>query len=206
MRLGGWPWAARGAASGRPKVEDPPLSTARHLGVQGRLPQCVCRSGAPTLRLAGRRVICCAHVRAQCRRRRGRFHSQISVNSKTQSLGNFDTAVEAAVAYARAERHLRSAGSGAAEGTGPHTPLQSPVREDDEGGDEGAARAGGLPPTGSPRPAEPVVEEAEGWRLHLSKANSSGYTGVTRKASGSFEARMVRNKEVRLAESAAYPA
>ena len=53
---------------------------------------------------------------------------------------------------------------------------------------------------------EELVEEAEGWRLHMSKANSSGYTGVTRKANGSFEAKMMRNKEVRRAESAAYPA
>ena len=95
----------------------------------------------------------------------------------------YETAVEAAVAYARAVGSV--AGGDSDDGHGEHAEAAEKEAEQEQ---------------------QQVVEEAEGWRLHMSKANSSGYTGVTRKANGSFEAKMMRNKEVRRAESAAYPA
>ena len=78
----------------------------------------------------------------------GRFEAQRKVGGRAVSLGTFDSAVEAAVAYARA------------------VAAAAPVLMDSD--NEAAAallRVG-------------VVAEAEGLRLHLSSNNSTGYRGV----------------------------
>jgi len=87
------------------------------------------------------------------------------VDGRYCSLGSFGTAVEAAAAYARA---VAEAPEDAAAEEGEEA-------EEEEEGEEGAEPA-------------PVVEEAEGLRLHLSNSNSTGYRGV-RMQRGRFNAR-----------------
>ena len=77
-------------------------------------------------------------------------------------LGYFDTAVEAAVAYAR---YVESGGMEVDA---------EDVKVDDDGVDCGG---------------EDVVEEAEGLRLHLSSNNGTGYKGVTN-IRGRFQAKV----------------
>ena len=77
-------------------------------------------------------------------------------------LGYFDTAVEAAVAYAR---YVESGGMEVDA---------EDVKVDDDGVDGGG---------------EDVVEEAEGLRLHLSSNNGTGYKGVTN-IRGRFQAKV----------------
>ncbi|EOD16916.1 hypothetical protein EMIHUDRAFT_244660, partial [Emiliania huxleyi CCMP1516] len=75
-------------------------------------------------------------------------------------LGNFDTAVDAAVAYALA--------------VGEYTPPPPPPAA----AEPAEAPAAAEPTTQAPVTQAPVAAEAEGVRLHLSSSNSTGYKGV----------------------------
>ncbi|EOD31694.1 hypothetical protein EMIHUDRAFT_468124 [Emiliania huxleyi CCMP1516] len=132
--------------------------------------------------------------------RSGRFQAKQSVNGKKVSIGSFDTAVEAAVAYARAVGEAEAAGAG-----GPaRAAAAAEAAEAAEGSEEGAeameameaeaeaepdATPGETAPAAAPFAAEAVVAEAEGLKLHLSSSGSTGYRGVYKVAPGRFVAR-----------------
>ena len=82
----------------------------------------------------------------------------------------YETAVEAAVAYARAVGSV--AGGDSDDGHGEHAEAAEKEAKQEQ---------------------QQVVEEAEGWRLHLSSSGSTGYTRVRRKPSGRFEATINRH-------------
>ena len=87
-------------------------------------------------------------------------------------IGTYGTAVEAAVAYAKAVAAAENGGDGGEEGEG-ERPSSSATGEEEEGG-EGAA--------------EERPERAEGFDLETSSRNSTGYRGVFL-SHGKFEAR-----------------
>ena len=93
----------------------------------------------------------------------GRFRAQHYVGGKQVRLGHFGTAVQAAVAYARAVGHARGLGG----------QVSDPAMAAQTAAD--AERAG------------EVVPEAEGLRLHLS-SNGTGYKGVSRQYDRKFQA------------------
>ncbi|EOD20879.1 hypothetical protein EMIHUDRAFT_117407 [Emiliania huxleyi CCMP1516] len=97
-------------------------------------------------------------------------------DGKKASIGYFDTAVEAAVAYARAVGEAAAAAGKASDSD-----------EREPGGEAAAAESSDA---GEPaeRQAAEVVAEAEGLRLHLSSNNSTGYKRVSKQASGRFKA------------------
>ena len=134
-----------------------------------------------------------------------RFMARHRVGGRLVSIGYFDTAVEAAVAYARAVGEAPEAGSAVAAGG---QASAAPLGEAAEGAAAAepsveeavtAAAAG----TEQPAPLEegaaaaaaaaeaPLAEEAEGLRLHLSSSSSTGYKGVYKGDSrnGRFEAK-----------------
>ena len=75
----------------------------------------------------------------------------------------YETAVEAAVAYARAVGSV--AGGDSDDGHGEHAEAAEKEAEQEQ---------------------QQVVEEAEGWRLHLSSRSNTGYKGVNRTLDGRF--------------------
>ncbi|EOD34363.1 hypothetical protein EMIHUDRAFT_202126 [Emiliania huxleyi CCMP1516] len=93
----------------------------------------------------------------------GRFRAQHYVGGKQVRLGHFGTAVQAAVAYARAVGHARGLGGQVSDPA-----MAAQTAADAE------------------RAAE-VVPEAEGLRLHLS-SNGTGYKGVSRQYDRKFQA------------------
>jgi len=111
----------------------------------------------------------------------GRFRAQHRAGGRQVSLGTFDTAVEAAVAYARVVGQAEVAGAG-----GPVW-VAAAAAEGAEGApeEEEAAEAAG---TAAVSAAAPLATEAEGLRLHLS-SSSTGYKNVWRRASGRFWAK-----------------
>ena len=104
----------------------------------------------------------------------GRFRAELTMRTgkqrKTLGLGRFDTAVEAAVAYARAAASSESSASSEPFALG-----------------EGPALC--------PAHLADVVLEAEGWHLHLSSKSSTGYKGVYH-CKGRFKAE-VRDRDQR---------
>ncbi|EOD34401.1 hypothetical protein EMIHUDRAFT_98774, partial [Emiliania huxleyi CCMP1516] len=133
----------------------------------------------------------------------GRYQVQHKVGGRQVYLGSFATAVEAAVAYARAkagkargpERAAEEAGSAeGAEAEGMEVEqAEEAEAEGSAGGEKGEtaeeAEAGSAGFTASPppppppphreaAPAAPLVTEAEGLQLHLSSSTSTGYSGV----------------------------
>ena len=119
----------------------------------------------------------------------GRFGSQIYRHGKHHSLGVFDTAVEAAVAYARAAAAERAPWDQAAaaaeveeeeddENKEEEEQQQQQQQEEDEQ-EEGEDEA--------EQEQHEVVEEAEGWRLHLSRRTATGYRGVHPTSSAAVE-------------------
>ena len=106
----------------------------------------------------------------------GRFQAEHMVDGRRCTLGTFDTAVGAAVAYARAVGQAEAAGAAGAWRGPPPWIRRRAVSE------EGAEAM-----EVEPAAAETVVEEAGGVRLHLSSRNATGYMGV-RNHSGRFQA------------------
>ncbi|EOD25865.1 hypothetical protein EMIHUDRAFT_206065 [Emiliania huxleyi CCMP1516] len=96
-----------------------------------------------------------------------RFHAFRREGCKSVYIGTYCTAVEAAVAYARA---AEQAGAGFAE------PAELPSSSVDSPRAAEQVRAGFAE---APSVAASVAQEAEGLRLHLSSTNSTGYTGVS---------------------------
>ena len=94
------------------------------------------------------------------------FFAQVGRNV----LGSYATAVEAAVAYARA--------------VGEYTPPPPPPAA----AEPAAAPAAAEPTTQAPVTQAPVAAEAEGVRLHLSSRSSTGYLGVRKSYAGRFRA------------------
>ena len=94
------------------------------------------------------------------------FFAQVGRNV----LGSYATAVEAAVAYARA--------------VGEYTPPPPPPAA----AEPAAAPAAAEPTTQIPVTQAPVAAEAEGVRLHLSSRSSTGYLGVRKSYAGRFRA------------------
>ncbi|EOD17984.1 hypothetical protein EMIHUDRAFT_195991 [Emiliania huxleyi CCMP1516] len=144
----------------------------------------------------------------------GRFKAEHKVDGRTVYLGTYDTAVEAAVAYARAISEA-SAASSAPESATPAEPADETIlcgrTHERDGGATGCVLPAGHAGQHSftlqgkrarcvKRPFDPTdeapVAEAEGLRLHLS-SSSAGYRGVWRHASGRFQAkRSVDGKDV----------
>ena len=90
-----------------------------------------------------------------------RFRAGHSVAGKTVSLGSFGTAVEAAVAYARAV------------GQAPDSAVEAAAEA--EAAERAAERAAEAE---AAERAAPALAEAEGLCLHLSSSNGTGYKGV----------------------------
>ena len=99
----------------------------------------------------------------------GRFRAQGRLDGTNKYIGTFDTAVAAAVAYARFVQPAEAAAA-AEEGTD-----ENGVDEDGGGGEE-------------------RVTEAEGMTLCMSSSNPTGYMGVETCKSGKFRAAHRGNK------------
>ena len=101
------------------------------------------------------------------RRMDGRFQAQYQGGGKNKHLGMFQTAVEAAVAFAKYAQSINEEDIMAR-----HTRevARDMASDDDEDQDEEETA----------REKESVVEWAAGMQLHLSKLNSTGYRGVVR--------------------------
>ena len=97
------------------------------------------------------------------------FFAQVD-GRPAQGLGSYATAVEAAVAYARA--------------VGEYTPPPPPPAA----AEPAAAPAAAEPTTQAPVTQAPVAAKAEGVRLHLSSRSSTGYLGVRKSSAGRFRA------------------
>ncbi|EOD41376.1 hypothetical protein EMIHUDRAFT_199717 [Emiliania huxleyi CCMP1516] len=132
----------------------------------------------------------------------GRFQAQHRVDGGLAFLGLFDTAVEAAVAYARAglRLHLSSSNStgymGVTKSTAQAGRFQARHRVDgrkvrlgdfDTAVEAAVAYARAVGEYQPPAPPT-VATEAEGLRLHLSSSNATGYKGVVKQIKGRFEA------------------
>ncbi|EOD41433.1 hypothetical protein EMIHUDRAFT_448797 [Emiliania huxleyi CCMP1516] len=105
---------------------------------------------------------------------RSRFKAQRRVGGRMVYLGSFATAVEAAVAYARAggEYQPPAPPTVATEAEGLRLHLSS-------SSSTGYKNVGKLPSGRyQAAPAAPLVTEAEGLQLHLSSSTSTGYSGV----------------------------
>ena len=112
----------------------------------------------------------------------GKFKARHAVDGTT--IGRFDTVVEAAVAYAR---HVAKKG---AKGLPAPAPAAEPSKKAPSTARGGAPSK--APAAASKAPAAPkVVEEAEGFRLHLSAHSATGYKCVVPapKQQGKFQAR-----------------
>ena len=91
----------------------------------------------------------------------GRFQAQLRDNGKQVYIGTYDTAVEAAAAYARTLKSLEMLGVVSAAGS-----MQLPAQ-----------------------PA--ALDECDGLQLHLSATNPTGYKGVyVKRGTGRFEAKV----------------
>ncbi|EOD28286.1 hypothetical protein EMIHUDRAFT_114210 [Emiliania huxleyi CCMP1516] len=148
---------------------------------------------------------------------RSRYQATHSVGGKQVYLGSFATAVEAAVAYARAVGEAEAAGAGgparAAAAAGDAEAGEAmeaaearemeameaeeaeeaaaAAEEEEEEGAEGAPEeeeAAEAAGTAAVSAAAPLATEAEGLRLHLSSSNATGYRGV-REHSGRYQAK-----------------
>ena len=121
---------------------------------------------------------------------KGRFRAQRTVDGKSFYIGLFDTAVEAARAYARVVGEVAPAGSKRRRGPSP-TSGELAAEIGAAGASSGAA--GSSPPLPKQhKPASAVAVEAGGMRLHLSSSSSTGYKGVCKVSSGRFMAQVTR--------------
>jgi len=111
----------------------------------------------------------------------GRFEAQRSVDGKTQSLGYFGSALEAAVAYAVAYAAAEAEaeeGEGEEEEEGVEGEEEEGEEEEEEEAVEEAAA------TAAAAAGETPVAEAEGLQLHLSSSSATGYKGVCHSGDG----------------------
>ena len=104
----------------------------------------------------------------------GRFQAQLRDNGKQVYIGTYDTAVEAAAAYARTLKSLEMLGVRASL-------------------DKSLEMLGVVSAAGSTQlPAQPAaLDECDVLQLHLSATNPTGYKGVyVKRGTGRFEAKV----------------
>ena len=141
------------------------VAYARHLSAEFAQDEAkdgglVTEANGMTLKLSGKSNTGYTGVRALAGAE-GRFEARIWSDGKHEYLGLFNTAVEAAVAYAR---HLQ---------VNEHMEEAAGEKEEEQEEEEGAE----------------LVREAEGVRLHMAtrKDSTTGYLGVRQKPNGRFE-------------------
>jgi hypothetical protein len=117
-----------------------------------------------------------------------RFMAEIWEDGRNVSLGRYDTAVEAAVAYAR---HAAPKGGGAAAAAAARGATAAAAAPRPSAAAAASPRGKAVAPRGGAK----LVKTVHGIELHLNEACSTGYKGVFPARNNRFEARAGKKKQ-----------